>query len=93
MRCYLDDMRYDMIEIEDNVIISYGVLFSCHGPSCSGHRIVIRKGAYIGMRSTIIAREEVTEIGEGAVIGACTLVNKSVPKEKTAVGIPCSILK
>lgn len=26
MRCYLDDMRYDMIEIEDNVIISYGVV-------------------------------------------------------------------
>lgn len=92
MKCYMDDLCVDKIEIGDNVIISYGVYFACHGPRQGHNRIVIKDNAYIGMRANIIAPNDV-EIGEGAVVGAQTLVNKSVPAGKTVVGIPCRILE
>lgn len=53
-----------------------------------GHnRIVIKDGAYIGMRANITARHDL-EIGADAVVGAGTLVNKSVPDGATCVGVP-----
>lgn len=91
MRCYLDDMCYDLMEIGDNVTISYGVFFACHGRKQGHNRIVVRNGAYIGMRASVVARTDI-EIGEGAVVGADTLVNKSIPSGKTAVGVPCRLL-
>lgn len=91
MRCYLDDMCYDKIEIGNNVIISYGVFFACHGKNQLHNKISIMDGAYIGMRTTIIAKTDIV-IGENAIIGACTLVNKSIPDGKTAIGIPCRII-
>lgn len=79
------------MEIGDNVTISYGVYFACHGRKQGHNRIVIRNGAYIGMGATIVARTDI-EIGENAVVGARTLVNKDVPAGTTAVGIPCRII-
>ncbi len=95
MKCYLDDMCYDMLKIEDDVIISYGVYFACHGRNQSHLPIVVGKGAYIGMRSNIISKggESGRMIGPGAVIGACTLVNQDIPAGATAVGVPCRIIK
>jgi len=92
MKCYLDDLCVDKIEIGNNVIISYGVYFACHGPRQGHNKIVIKDNAYIGMRANIIAPNDI-EIGEGAVVGSQTLVNKSVPGGKTAVGVPCRILE
>lgn len=97
MRCYLDDMCYDLITIKDNCTISYGVFFACHGKHQGHYPIVIEENVYIGMRSTIITKNKVGEegitIGKGAVVGACTLVNKSIPQNATAVGIPCRIIQ
>lgn len=42
----------------------------------------------IGIRTSITARHDI-EIGEGAVIGAMALLNKSVPAGTTTVGVPC----
>lgn len=92
MRCYLDDMCYDKIVIGDHVTVSYGVYFACHGRKQGHNLLIIRDGAYIGMKAAIVAREDM-EIGEKAVVGACTLVNRSIPANATAVGIPCRILK
>lgn len=92
MKCYLDDLCVDKIEIGNNVIISYGVYFACHGPNQGHNRLVIKDGAYIGMRASIIAPKDI-EIGEKAIVGAMALVNKSVPDGKTAVGVPCRILE
>ena len=93
MRCYLDDMCYDLLEIGDNVTISYGVYFACHGKNQEHNRMIIQNGAYIGMRATLVARsQEGLVIGENAVVGACALVNKSVPQGATVVGIPAKIL-
>lgn len=91
MKCYLDDLCVDKIEIGNHVTISYGVYFACHGRKQEHNRIIINDGAYIGMRASIMARHDI-EIGENAVIGAMTLVNKSVPPEATAVGVPCRVI-
>ena len=93
MKCYLDDLCYDKIEIGNNVTISYGVYFACHGRKQGHNKIVIKDGAYIGMRASIVAPKGDVEIGEGAIVGAMTLVNKSVPAGSTAVGVPCRILE
>lgn len=68
----------------------------------------IGKGCFIGMKcylddlcvdkivignnvTSITARHNI-EIGEGAIIGAMALVNKSVPAGTTAVGVPCRVI-
>ena len=91
MRCYLDDLCYDMIEIGRDVTISYGVYFACHGHKQGHHTVVIKDGAYIGVGATIIAKEDII-IGKNSIVGARTLVNKSIPDETTAVGVPCRFL-
>lgn len=98
MHSYLDDMCYDLMTIGDNCIISYGVYFACHGRNQGHYPIVIEDNAYIGMRATIISKNknnstEGIRIGRGAVVGACTLVNRDVPAGSTAVGIPCRIIE
>lgn len=55
MKCYLDDMCYDLLNIGNNVTISYGVYFACHGKWQEHLPIVIDDGAYIGMRASIIS--------------------------------------
>lgn len=97
MHCYLDDMCNDMMTIGNNVTISYGVYFACHGKNQGHYPIVIEDNVYIGMRANIISKNsefdgEGVRIGKRAVIGACTLVNKNIPDEATAVGIPCRII-
>lgn len=98
MKCYLDDMCYDLLSIGNNVTISYGVYFACHGKNQGHFPITIEDGVYIGMRASIISKNTGNILGEGitvhknAVIVACSLVNRDVPEEATAVGIPCRIL-
>ena len=97
MRCYLDDMCYDLLKIGSNVTISYGVFFACHGRNQEHIPIVVDDGAYIGMRASIITKTPANAgaavlIGKNAVVGACTLVNCSIPDGATAVGIPCRII-
>ena len=91
MKCYLDDLCVDKIVIGNNVTISYGVYFACHGRKQGHNKIIIKDGAYIGMRTSITARHDI-EIGENAVIGAMALDNKSIPAGKTAVGVPCRVI-
>lgn len=95
MKCYLDDMCYDLLTIGNNCIISYGVYFACHGRNQGHLPITICDGVYIGMRASIISKTPEGNglmIGENAVVGACSLVNKNVPAGATAVGVPCRIM-
>lgn len=94
MRCYLDDMCYDLIKIGNNVTISYGVYFACHGKGQGHNTIEIEDGAYVGMNCSIISRKEGgLIIGKNAIIGACSLVNKSIPENTTVAGVPAKIIK
>lgn len=92
MKCYLDDLCVKEMEIGNNVTISYGVYFACHGPNQGHNRLTIKDGAYIGMRANITARHDLV-IGENAVVGAGTLVNKSVPDGATCVGVPGRVME
>jgi len=92
MKCYFDDLEPGNMIIEDNVGISYGVYFSCHGKKQGHNNIIIRKDAHIGFRACILARTNI-EIGERSMIGAMSFVNKSVPADKTVAGVPAKIIK
>ena len=93
MRCYLDDLEPKMFTVEDDAIISYGVFFACHGKNQQHTPITVKKGAYIGMRASVISGKTGVTIGENAIVGACTLVNKDIPAGATAVGVPCRIIE
>lgn len=92
MRCYLDDLEPKMFTVEDNVTISYGVFFACHGRRQNHTPITIKKGVYIGMRASVISGKNGVTIGENAVIGACVLVNKDIPDNAMAVGVPGKVI-
>lgn len=85
-----------LLTIEDDVVLAYGVRIILHdsalnnlnGAPIKFGKVVIRKAAYIGARSTILAG---VEIGEGAIIGACSLVTKDIPAHTIAYGIPAKI--
>ena len=56
MHCYLDDMCYERMHIGNNVTISYGVYFACHGKNQKHNEIVLKDGVYIGMRANVIGK-------------------------------------
>ena len=41
----------------------------------------------------VVSGKNGVTIGENAVVGACTLVNKDIPDGATAVGVPCRIIE
>lgn len=92
MKCYLDDLEPRQTIIEENVTVSYGCYFALHGKGQKHSSITICKGAYIGMRACIIAGNDGLTIGENSIIGACSLVNKDVPSNSKAVGVPARII-
>lgn len=75
---YLDNEYPECIEIMDNVQISIRAIVVAHtrGPG----RVVIEQGAFIGPNSVLVCGAgRVLRIGEGAVIGAGSVITKSVP--------------
>jgi|SRR3990167_2527679 len=93
MKCYMDDMEPSLTTIGDNVTISYGCYFACHGKNQYHTPIVIEDGAYIGMRCTILSGKTGLVIGCGAIIGAASLVNRSIPTGATAYGVPAKLAR
>lgn len=51
--------------------------------------VIVEEGAWIGVNVTLIAG---AKIGRGAVIGACSMVNKEIPPYAVAVGSPARII-
>lgn len=86
------------IIIEDGVLLGSGVHIynanhAFHDPNTpiidQGHsparQVVLRRGCWIGANATILAG---VEVGENAVVGAGSVVTKSVPARAIAVGNP-----
>ena len=88
MKCYMDDIDPEKTVIEDNVVISYGCYFACHGKGQGHTEITIKKGAYLGMRCNMISGKNGIIIGENSNIAAGSLVHKSVPSGTTVGGVP-----
>ncbi len=92
MKCYMDDVAIENTVIEDNVTISYGTYFACHGKDQGHTKIIIKNNVYIGMRSNIISGKDGVTIGENSIVGAGSLVNRDIPSNATAVGVPIKVL-
>ena len=92
MKCYLDDLEPKSTVIDNNVTISYGCYFALHGVNQSHSFIHIKQEAYIGMRTNIIAGDEGIIIGKNSIIGAASLVNKNIPDNAKAFGVPVKIV-
>lgn len=88
MKCYLDDTEPSHTVIGSNVTISYGCYFALHGKGQDRLFIEIQNKVYIGMRCNIIASKENLIIGKESIIGAASLVNKSIPANEKFAGVP-----
>lgn len=92
MHGWFDDMCPHRVTIEDNVTMSFRVVLVAHGPKrdSSNMNILIKKNAYIGCNVTILPG---VTIGEGAGVGAGSVVTKDVPPGALVAGNPARILR
>lgn len=89
MKCYMDDLEPQNTTIGDGVTISYGTYFATHGKAQAHTTIRIEDNVYIGMRCNFLSGRDGIVIGRNTIIGACSMVNKSLPPNSIAYGIPC----
>ena len=94
----------DLIHIEDNVILTNHCIILCHRRDMKNYRrgddgtklpyiyapVTLKKGCQIGMGSIIMPG---VTVGEGAIIGARSVVTKDIPAWTIAVGNPCKVIK
>ena len=92
-----------LISIGDNTTISFEVAFITHDAATRVIRnlsdgnpetviygtIEVGKNCFIGARSTILPN---VKIGDNTIIGACSLVNRSIPANVVAAGNPCKVI-
>jgi acetyltransferase-like isoleucine patch superfamily enzyme len=89
------------VTLEEDVWISQGVIIETHSHEVRSRRLkydheiitsplVIKRDAWIGARAFITPK--VTTIGEGAVIGAGSIVTKDVPDWAIVAGVPAKII-
>lgn len=75
---YIDNEYPESVEIGDNVQISIRAIIIAHTRGAG--KVIIGKNAFIGPNSVLICGAgRVLKIGEGAVVGAGSIVNRSVP--------------
>lgn len=93
----IDNRRPELITIEDNVTITTMSVIISHDLSRhfnEGIEIIgevrIKRGAFIGMNSTIMPG---VTIGEGAVVAAGSLVNQDVEPYTTVGGVPAKLIR
>ena len=86
-----------LITLEDNVVLGPGVIIfssghdytALHLPDISAP-VKVGKYAWIGGKSIILPG---VTIGEGAIIGAGSVVTKDIPAYTVAVGNPAKVIK
>ena len=91
-----------LISLGDHVLLSFDVAFVTHDAShwCFSHEelykdvkqfgsIRVGNNVFIGCRSTILRG---VSIGDNSIIGACSLVNKSVPAGEVWAGVPARFI-
>lgn len=100
----IDSGHADLITLEDNVSIAGGTRLLCHQRDFSDYcvgddymklgytlkPIHLCKGCLVGMESFVMPG---VTIGEGAIVGAGSLVTKDVPAWTVAMGRPAKIVK
>ena len=100
----IDPSHPDMITVEDNVSIASGSRLLCHQRDFTNYHvgsdymklgyiikpIVLKKGCLVGMESMVLPG---VTIGEGAIVGAGSLVTKDIPAWTIAAGNPAKVIK
>ena len=100
----IDTGHSDMITIEDGVSIAGGTRLLCHQRDFTDYSvgsdylklgytikpIVLKKGCLVGMESFVMPG---VTVGEGAIVGAGSLVTKDVPAWSIATGRPAKVVK
>ncbi len=100
---YYDVGNAHMITIEDNVWITSRCLLLCHRRDMKQYfkgdcimdmpyikaPIILKQGCHIGMGSIIMPG---VTVGEGAVVGAGSLVTKDVPAWSVVAGNPAKVI-
>ena len=100
----IDTGHADMITLEDGVSIAGGSRLLCHQRDFSDYYvgsdynalgytikpIVLKKGCLIGMESFVLPG---VTVGEGAIVGAGSLVTKDIPAWTVATGRPAKVVK
>lgn len=101
---WVDMTNTHLIEMEDHVHIANRCLLLCHQRDLSDYhigddyaklsynkrKIILKKGCLIGMNSMIMPG---VTVGEGAIVGAGSLVTKDIPAWTIATGRPAKVVK
>lgn len=101
---YMDVTHSDMITLEDHVHIANRCFILCHQRDLSNYRIgddyaklgyriepvVLKKGCLIGTETMVLPG---VTVGEGAIVGAGSLVTKDIPAWTIATGRPAKVVK
>jgi len=102
----IDSSDYGIISIGSEVVISSEVRILTHDYSVSGaidifkpekdfgeirkiDKVIFEKGSFIGLRCTIMPG---VIIGEGAIVGACSVVTKNVEPYTVVAGNPARLI-
>lgn len=100
----VDLSHADLITLDDHAHIASGTRLLCHQRDLSnyyigddyaklGYRLApihMKKGSLVGMESFVMPG---VTIGEGAIVGAGSLVSKSIPDWTVAVGRPAKVVR
>lgn len=100
----IDTGHSDMITLEDSVSIAGGTRLLCHQRDFTNYfvgsdymklgytikPIVLKKGCLVGMESFVLPG---VTIGEGAIVGAGSLVTKDIPAWTVATGRPAKVVR
>ena len=79
------------VVIEDDVQIgSHCSIYSISTIDNKKGKVILRKNCKIGTHSVIMPG---ITVGENAVVGAYSFINKDIPKDVVAFGVPVKIIK
>jgi Acetyltransferase (isoleucine patch superfamily) len=101
---WIDVTNSELIELEDHVHIANRCLLLCHQRDLSNYyvgddyaklnyhkkKVHLKKGCLLGMETMIMPG---VTIGEGAIVGAGSLVNRDIPAWTIATGRPAKVIK
>lgn len=104
MEVLVDTSYAEMIELEDNVHIANRCILLCHQRDLSNYfkgddyaslpykkgKITLKQGCLIGSNTMIMPG---VTVGEGALIGAYSLVTKDIPAWTIATGCPAKVIR